>query len=196
MSFSSEIQEKIDRFAREESQNYLQDAERTYLEKLHWKATRTKRKAGTKLARLKGQSDKGLEAKNDMVLYITDYMNDLISQGLTEQEAYAKASEEMKSACDAEQAADASERFRQYYAAITPPEHEAIGLFHGGLLLIGMALGGLAGYLLGGGRMAFRGGGWVDTVIGLAAGLVVGLGAGTICHGVIVAKRIHKPGDE
>ena len=192
MSFNREIQGKINRFAKEQSQNYLQDVEMTYKERLHRKGGQTKQKIIRNLARFKGQSDKGLEAQNDMIVYMTDYMTDLLSQGLSEQEAYDKASVEMKFDSETEQAADLNKRFQQYYANIDPAEYEIIGLFHGGFMFIGVVVGGLIGYLSSGGRLAFSEGGWIDTVIGIVAGLIIGLGTGSICHGVILAKLINK----
>ena len=192
MSFSRETQEKINRFAKEQSPHYLQDAEMTYMERLHRKSGQAKQNIVRKMARFKGQSDKGLEAQNDMIVYINDYMNDLLSQGFSEQEAYEKASAEMKFSSDTEQAADLSERFQQFYANIDPSEYEVIGLLHGGFMFIGVVVGGLVGYISSGGRLAFWDGGWIDTVIGVTAGFILGLGAGSICHGVISAKRINK----
>lgn len=185
MSFSRETQEKIKRFAKEQSQNYLEEAEMTYMEKLRRKSGQTKDKIGRKLSRFKGHSDKGLEAQNDMVLYMSDHMNDLMSQGLTEQEAFEKASEAMKQGSGSEQSANFNERLRQYIENRDLAAQEVIGVFYGGLMFIGMAAGGLIGYLAGGGRIAFLSGGWIDTVIGVGVGLFVGLGLGLISHGII-----------
>ena len=192
MSFNYETQEKINQFAKEQAQNYLQDAEMTYIERLRRKSGQTKQKIIRKLAMFKGQSYKGLEAQNDLIIYMTDYMNDLLSQGLSEQEAYDKASEALKFSSDTEQVADLGERFQQYYATIAPSEYEAIGLFHGGFMFIGLVVGGLIGYISSGGRFAFLGGGWIDTLIGIAAGFIIGLGCGIICQGILTIKRINK----
>ena len=53
MSFSREIQERINRFSKEQSQNYLQDAEMTYMEKLRKKSGQTKRKSTSNCPSLK-----------------------------------------------------------------------------------------------------------------------------------------------
>lgn len=189
MNFSREIQEKINRFVKDQSQNYLQDAEMTYMEKLRRKTGQTKRKVGTKLARFKGQSNKGLEAQNDMLLYMSDYMNDLMSQGLSEQQAFDKASEEMKFASDTEQATDLSERFQQYYQNRDPASDEAIGLFYASFPTLGLIIGGLIGYLASGGRTMFLSGGWIDTLIGIAVGILVGAALGMMSHGAIALKN-------
>lgn len=189
MSFSRETQEKINRFAKEQSQNYLQDAEMTYIEKLRQKSGQAKRKIGRKLARFKGQSGQGLEAQNDMTLYMIDYMNDLISQGLSEQEAFDKASEAMKFASDSQQSADLSERFIQYYENHAPATDDVIGLLYGGFSLLGMTLGALTGFLSSGGVPAFLDSGWINTLIGCGIGMFIGTGLSMIAHAIVTAYR-------
>jgi len=79
MNFSDEIKEKIKQFAKEQSQYYLEEAEMTYLEKLKYKTGQIRSKLMKKLAKLKSRSDLSIEAQNDMILYMSDYMKDLIS---------------------------------------------------------------------------------------------------------------------
>ncbi len=190
MSFSREIQEKINRFAKEQSRNYLQDAEMTYMEKLRKKGGQTKQKIDKQLSKFKGRSDQGQEAQDDMMLYISDYMNDLISsQGLTEQEAFDKASEEMKFASNSEHSEDLNERFQQYYENRDPADFEAIGLFYGGFLFLGLGIGGLVGFLAGGGYDAFLNRGWIDTAIGAGVGIIIGIGLGQITNAIIALKK-------
>lgn len=74
MNFSDEIMEKIKQFAKEQSQHYLEEAEMTYLEKLRRKTGQIKSKFMAKLAKLKSRTDISLEAQNDMILYMSDYM--------------------------------------------------------------------------------------------------------------------------
>lgn len=185
MNFSHEMQEKINVFAKEQAQYYIDNAEMTYMEKLQKKARQTKGKVSKKLARFKMQSDQGLDAQNDMVLYMSDYMNDLMSKGFSEHEAFEKASLELKSASQTEQAADLHAQFLAYYESRDPAEYEAIGLLYGGFVLLGLTIGGLIGFILGGGRGIFLKGGWVDTLIGVAVGTFIGSGLGLIGNGVI-----------
>lgn len=79
MRFSRETEERINRFAKEQSQHYLDAAEMTYMEKLRRKTGQTQQKIGRKLSRFKGSPDQAREAQNDMILYMSDYMNDLIA---------------------------------------------------------------------------------------------------------------------
>jgi hypothetical protein len=81
------------------------------------------------------------------------------------------------------------DRFAAYYESLSPGDHEAIGLFYAGFLFFGVAAGGLAGYLGGGGREAFFAGGWADTLIGVLIGGVVGIGCGMLSNAVLALRR-------
>lgn len=185
MSFSNETQQKINQFAKEQSQLYLEEAEMTYLEKLRRNTNKTKNKIGAKLARFKGSSAQGIDAQNDMILYMSDYMNDLMSKGMTEQDAFKKAKEELAAPGVSDIRTDIRERYCQYYENRDPRDYEAIGLLHGGFTIIGLAIGAVIGYSVGGGWHTFLDGGWVDTVIGSIAGVMIGEGIALICNAII-----------
>lgn len=189
MSFSHETQQKVSQFAKDQAQHYLEEAEMTYLEKLRRKTGQTRQKIGKKLARFKGSSEQGREAQNDMILYMSDYMNDLVSRGLSEQEAFEKAKEELSTSGDSELHTDLHERFRQYYENTDPAAYETIGLFYGGFLFIGLTVGSLVGYVTSGGRPAFMNGGWIDTLVGTGVGMLIGIGLGQISHAIVVAMK-------
>ncbi len=189
MSFSKEVQEKMEQFAKEQSRCYLDAAEMTYMEKLRMKADQAKGKVGRKLSRFRNTSDEAREAQDDMVLYMSDYMNDLMSGGMSEADAFSKAKQEMSASGVSEIAAGLHERFQQYYEHLDPTVHEATGLFYGGFLFIGFVAGALLGYVLGGGRHAFMDGGWVDTAVGAVAGMLLGLGIGQVFGAVTSMKN-------
>ncbi|AST58433.1 putative conserved membrane protein [Thermoanaerobacterium thermosaccharolyticum] len=96
MNFSDEIREKIKQFAKEQSQYYLEEAEITYLEKIQHKIGQTKNKFANKLSKLKSRSDVSLDVQNDLILYMSDYLKDLMEKGFSEQEAFQLAKEELK----------------------------------------------------------------------------------------------------
>lgn len=189
MSFSHEIKEKINQFAKEQSQHYLEEAEMTYMEKLQRKTYQTKSKIMAKLAKLKSRSETSLEAQNDMILYMSDYMNDLIAEGLSEQEAFERAKEELKFRSETAKSADLQERFAEYFKNHSPADYEAIGLFYAGFMFFGLSIGALVGFLSSGGRAMFLSGGWIDTLIGVIVGVIIGMGFGLICNAVIVLKK-------
>lgn len=189
MSFSNETKQKIDQFAKEQAQHYLEEAEMTYLEKLRATTSRTKRKIGRKLARFKGSSDQAIEARNDMLLYMSDYMNDLMSKGLSEQEAFEKAKEELSNSGDPDSHSDFHERIRQYYENRDPSDYEAVGLLYGGFMFLGIAIGSLIGFLTSGGVPAFFQSGWIYTLVGTGAGAIIGIGVGEISHAIVITMK-------
>jgi len=192
MNFSKETERKIDQFAKEQSQFYLEESEMTYLEKLRRKAGQTKRKLDRKLARFRSSSEQALEARNDMFLYMSDYMNDLISRGLSEEEAFEKASAELRASGEGTETdphADFHDRIQQYYLTRDPADYEAIGVFYGGFLFLGIAAGALIGFIAGGALPGFRLDGWIYTLIGTGVGVIAGIGLGLISHAILSIKR-------
>jgi hypothetical protein len=189
MSFSRETMDKIRKFAKEESQYYLEEAEMTYLERMRRKGSQTKDRIMKQLAKFKNRSETALEAQNDMILYMCDFMNDLIKEGYSEQEAFERARRELQFRSDTAKSADLQERFAEYYKNLDPSSHEAIGLFYAGFLFFGVAIGALAGFLGGGGKDAFLTGGWIDTLVGVLVGGVIGIGFGMISNAVVALKN-------
>lgn len=189
MNFSDEIKGKIKQFAKEQSQHYLEEAEMTYLEKLKYKTGQIRSKLTAKLAKLKSQSDLSIEAQNDMILYMSDYMKDLMEQGLSEQEAFERAKEELRFRSETTESADLQKRFAKYYENLNPAHEEAIGLFYGGFMFLGVSIGALIGFLSSGGKGMFYSGGWIDTLVGVIIGGIIGTAFGLISHGIITLKK-------
>lgn len=188
MSYSEETQKRIKQFAKEQAPRYLETAEMTYMEQLQVKARQMKHKIGRKLARFRSTSDQVVDAQNDMILYMSDYLNDLMAQGLSEQEAFEKAKQQLLASSDSDRNADLHERLRKYYEDADPAAMEAIGLVYGGMLFLGIAIGGLTGLLIGGGIPSFLAYGWIYTLVGIAVGAFIGLGIGLLGNALIVAK--------
>ena len=190
MSLSNETKQKINKFAEEQAQNYLENSEMTYFEKLRKKSSRTKSKIGAKLAKFKAHSEKGNEVRDDMALYMNDYIGDLISQGMSEREAFEKAKAEMIAVSESnEQNGDFHDRFTEYYKQKSPAAYEAEGLLFGGFTTIGLVIGGLTGYIAGGGRVEFLNGGWIDMLIGIGCGVVLGAGVAMIANAIIISIK-------
>lgn len=189
MTISNETQQKINKFAQEQSGKYLDEAEMTYVEKLNKKAGDTKSKVASKFDKLKTRSEKSKEAQDDMILYMNDYINDLLSQGFSENEAFARASEVMQFDSDSEQASNLNDRFQEYYENKDLAQQEAIGTFYGGFVILGLTLGGLIGFLSGGAIGEFSNDGWIYTLIGTGVGLFTGVGLGLIAQGMVTLKK-------
>lgn len=189
MTISNETRQKINKFAQEQSGKYLDEAEMTYVEKLNKKAGDTKAKVASKFDKLKTRSEKGKEAQDDMILYMNDYINDLLSQGLSEDEAFARASEVMQFDSGTQQAINLNDRFQEYYENKDLAQQEAIGTFYGGFIILGLTLGALIGFLSGGAVNEFTESGWIYTLIGAAVGLFTGVGLGLIAQGFVTLKK-------
>ncbi|WP_374717445.1 hypothetical protein [Neobacillus sp.] len=189
MNFSNEMKEKIKQFAKEQSQYYLEEAEMTYLEKLQHQIGQTKRKVTNKLSKLKTRSNVSIDVQNDLILYMSDYMNDLMENGVSEQEAFERAKEELKFQSDTTRSSDLKDKFVEYYENFNPADHEAIGLFYAGFMFFGISVGGLIGFIASGGRDLLLSGGWIDTLIGTAVGGIIGIGLGLISNAIIVLKK-------
>jgi hypothetical protein len=188
MTINSDTQQKIKQFSKEQAELYLNDAEMTYMEKLRRKAGKNREKVGQKLARFKNTSDKGQEIQDDMILYMNDYIADLIAGGMQEQEAFEKASTELRFASQTDQSDELQERFAQYYATMDPADYEIIGLFYGGFAVLGMTIGALVGFLASGGVPAFTHTGWIYTLIGILAGVLIGTGCGLIANAILTPR--------
>ncbi|AIM17198.1 hypothetical protein HW35_13875 [Bacillus sp. X1(2014)] len=189
MNFSNEMKDKIKQFAKEQSQYYLEEAEMTYLEKLQHQIGQTKRKVTNKLSKLKTRSNVSIDVQNDLILYMSDYMNDLMEKGVSEQEAFERAKEELKFQSETSRSSDLKDKFVEYYENFNPADHEAIGLFYAGFMFFGISVGGLIGFIASGGRDLFLSGGWIDTLIGTAVGGIIGIGLGLISNAIIVLKK-------
>jgi hypothetical protein len=143
------------------------------------------------MAKFKTHSKKSEEVRDDMILFMSDYINDLVSQGMSEQEAFEKAKTEMTAAGESESSRnmDINDRLEEYYKQKSPAAYEAEGLLFGGFSIIGVFLGGLIGYIAGGGRVEFLNGGWIDMLIGIGCGAVLGTGVAMIVNAIISAMK-------
>ena len=100
-----------------------------------------------------------------------------------------KARDKLAASGDSDFQADLHERFRQYYENRDPADYEAVGLFYGGFLFLGVAIGSLIGFLSSGGVPAFMQNGWIYTLVGTGVGAIIGIGLGEISHALISIKR-------
>lgn len=67
---------------------------------------------------------------------------------------------------------------------------KVVGLFYCGFITIGIATGALTGYFASGGRRKFiSSGGWIDTLFGMSAGLMIGIGLGKISDAILRLRK-------
>ncbi|MCL2826435.1 MAG: hypothetical protein FWD72_03415, partial [Eggerthellaceae bacterium] len=95
MTITDETKRQIEEFAQEQSRYYLDRTQMTYWEKAQAKADKTKRKAEAKAAKFKVHSTQAQEAQDDLSAYMSDFIEDLLIQGVSEEEAYQRACEEL-----------------------------------------------------------------------------------------------------
>lgn len=84
---------------------------------------------------------------------------------------------------------ETKQKISQYYENRDPADYEAIGLFYGGFLFLGVAIGSLGGFLTSGGVPAFLQDGWIYTLVGTGVGAIIGIGLGEISHAIIVGMK-------
>ena len=188
MTVSERSKDEINQFAKAQALHYLDIAEMTYLEKVKAKGQNARHRAARKLKRFKPGSDDAAEVQNDLILYMHDYMEDMLSQGIPEAEALERAKKDLRASEQSDAQSLMQEKIMKYIEERDPATDEAIGLFYGGFVLLGLLLGALIGYLGGGGRELFLSGGWIDTLVGTGVGLLLGAGAGMISHGILVRR--------
>jgi hypothetical protein len=189
MKLSKEVKQKIKQFSEEQAQLYLDEAELTYMEKIRRKTGRAKKELIKNLSKFKARSDSSIEAQNDMIVYMSDYINDLIDQGYSEQDAFERARADFEFRSESDQSTDLQKQFEEYYRNYDPAAYEAMGLFYAGFTFLGLSVGLLVGFLGGGGLEMFLHSGWKETLIGGIVGGAIGSGLGLISHGFIALKK-------
>ncbi|MCL1858973.1 MAG: hypothetical protein FWF92_07030 [Oscillospiraceae bacterium] len=132
---------------------------------------------------------KGDEVRDDMIIYMSDYINDLISQGMSEKEAFEKAKIETAAFSESKDNNDLKAKIEEYYKNKSPAAYESEGLIYGGFTTVGLVTGGLIGYAAGGGRIEFLNGGWIDMLIGIGCGIVLGAGIAMIANAIIISIK-------
>ena len=187
MELSKETMENIQKFAKENASGYLSDAELSVFERLAKKGDRAKSKIIKNVSRLKVTSDQSKEAADDLSVYMEDYIEDLVSEGHTEEEAFELAKKTLSSKEGNDFHEDIQEKYKQYYLNRDLGEQEAIGLYYGGFLFLGLVLGAAVGAVLG--IAVFTGNFWsaMGTCIGIGA--AIGLALGMIKHASIATKK-------
>nr|WP_247739078.1 permease prefix domain 1-containing protein [Bacillus sp. 165] len=121
------------------------------------------------LFKLRLSSNKNNDFQEEIQSHITEHVKELVSQGMTEEEALEIVLSEFEGVDFSElnQTKGAGKNM-QYDEKI----YEAIGVFYGGFLILGGAIG-------------FITGSW----LGLILGTVIGIGAGCVAHGLTVALK-------
>ncbi|WP_338465353.1 hypothetical protein [Shouchella rhizosphaerae] len=186
MALSKQAQESIKLFAKEQASKHLDNAEMSYFESLSQKSGEVKKKLAKQMEKFKRTSKQTLEAREDLETYMSDYVNDLMSQGYQEEEAMELAKKALAADSDSDLAANLQDKYKTYYLTRSPEMEETIGLFYAGFMFVGMAIGAVVGILIG--AFVFTAHFFASVAIGTGLGLIFGLGCGMLKHGSIVNK--------
>ena len=196
MSIGEETKRKMGEFAAEQSRLYLDDAELSYREKLWRKGRQAREKMAARVDRFRKTSRKSDDARDDMVIYMADFIDDLTSQGLSEEEAFEKAKEQLTFQNETQHGRTLKEKFADYYRDMPPGAHEAIGLYYAGFMLLCGILGGIAGTFVPLGILTEASWPWMysetvrwwPVIVSAALGAGIGLALAMIKHASIVRK--------
>jgi len=202
MTISDETEKKIDAFAQEQSRYYLDRTQMTYWEKAQAKVDKTRRKAGAKAAKFKMRSDQAQEAQEDLQTYMNDFIEDLLEQGVSEEEAYERAAKELAHDSKTSMTDDLyehyAEKFYDQFNAFGDfggfgseeggvGSGAVIGLYYSGGVIVGAIVGALIGIILG--FLFFSGLFWVGAIVGFFAGAALGVGFAMLAQARAINKH-------
>lgn len=66
---------------------------------------------------------------------------------------------------------------------------EVVGLFYGGFIFLGGAIGGVLAFFGKSGVSEFLNNGWIYVLVGIITGILIGLSLGLITNGILVVRR-------
>ena len=194
-TLSPELIASIEYFAREQSRHHIDRNQMTYWEKLQDKVDRTSNKLSSKINRFKRQSAQRTESQADLKAYMTDYVSDLIAQGLTPADALAKASAELAYENDDPGSDELAEHYALYFGTAAYPAHAQMqvaigaGLTYGGCTIIGAVTGTIAGAIIGlkypnlfASFSSANGSFLISLAAGLLCGATLGVGVAMLLH--------------
>ncbi|WP_251862325.1 hypothetical protein [Clostridium sp. Marseille-Q2269] len=160
----------------------------TYFEILGLKANDTINKAKKEVGKFKISSKKHEEETEELAGYMTDYIEDLVNQGYSEEDALQKdkIDFEVQNPENPLLKDEYCEKLQHYIESMDPATQEAIGLIYGSRLFIGVVVGGITGVL---GQILFNShifGPILWIMLGL--GFMLGLALGMSSHANINMK--------
>lgn len=174
MKISKELENKIINFSKEQSIKYVEDLKNENLKK---NDSYSCNKNTIK------------EAQNDMIIYMSDYISDLMSKGLTESEAFLLAKEKLINEDKENIQNNLNDKVKEYYENFDSKTHEVIGTIYGGFILFFLVVGALIGYFISYDINSFTKIGWIYTLVGGIVGILIGTSFGLIIQGIIISKR-------
>ncbi len=147
MTLSRDTEKKINQFVKKNTElNATDNEELTYFEKLALHANKTLGEAKKTAAKFKWTSQKNQEAQEDLISYMTDYIQDLVVEGgISETDAFEKAKGTFAVENPENPLLDSNAKWLHHFE---PNVEEAIGLYYAAFMFIGLTLGALLGVIL------------------------------------------------
>lgn len=186
MKFSKDTMDSIRKFASIEAVKHLNDSEISYIEQLNRKTNNFKNKFKNKLDKFKLSSKQSKEIQEDFIIYMSDYMTDLIDKGHSEEEALEIAKTNLASNSQSDESEYLKNKYTEYYLSRDPQMDEIIGLYYGGFTLIGLTLGIVIGIILS--FTYFKNYFWVTIGVSTILGIILGVGMGLLKNASLVNK--------
>ncbi len=124
--------------------------------------------------------------KEEIKTYLADSIIDLMNEGLTESEALEKTISQFDEAELMPGMEDFMKEFDDFGIKMDAEwyaKHEAIGMFYGAFVVLGLAFGAFGGYLAGG---------LINILVGTTLGLFTGVGLGLLSQCIIATKGLKK----
>jgi hypothetical protein len=184
---SKRIEKMVERVARKAG--YTGRENMTYKELLQGKLQQKRDKAKNKVDRYRrklSMKPGNRDFAEEIRTYLKDGVTDLMKEGRTEEQAIEATLKKFDEAELNESFDDFAKAFggfgmQEWTAEWYARNGEAIGLFYAAFVVLGITLGALCGWLLGGT--------WQNTLIGLGVGLFTGVGLGLLANAIIAARR-------
>ncbi len=135
----------------------------------------------------KNKKNRDNDFEEEIRTYLSDSILDMMSEGLSESEALTKTINQFDEAEFMPEMEDFMKEFNDFGMEMNEEwyaKHEAIGVFYGAFVIIGMAIGAMFGF--------FGAGGILNTIVGSVFGLFIGVGCGLFSHGIIAMKGMKK----
>ncbi len=127
------------------------------------------------------------EFEEEIRTYLSDSIIDMMNEGMAEGEALEKTISQFDEAefmPDMEEFMKEFNDFGMKMDAEWYAKHEAIGVFYGAFVVLGLVIGLMIGYIVVGG--------WINTIVSGVFGTLIGVGLGLLSQGIITFKLIDR----
>lgn len=181
MTLTDKTQTAIETLAKKAVKNTLSSNELSYFEKVARKFDEIEEKARQKFYPNRKEDEAELES------YIQDYVEELIANGLSEEDALEKAAAVILAEQPKNPEEKRKEAYQAHYENISVAEEEAIGLTYGSRIFLGIVIGAMLGIIT---QIIYTGSLFgIAFGVFLVLGLFLGVALGLAGHAKIVKTK-------